>query len=136
MTTSTSSGYLVGAAVLVLDESNRVLLGMRAKEQVWASFGGRLETAESASAGALREVEEETGLRLGSLEHLAFGEGAKPDGTPFVTLYYYARLPDGQVPVVREPQLFTQMAWFALDELPAAMWERERGVFERLQRLL
>lgn len=131
-----SSGYLVGAAVLVIDENNRVLLGLRAKEQVWASFGGRLEPAESASAGALREVEEETGLQLDSLQHLAFGEGVKADGTPFVTLYYFARLPAGQTPVIKEPQLFLKMEWFALDALPAKMWERERSVFEQLHRIL
>lgn len=136
MTTELSSGYLVGAAVLVLDENNRVLLGLRTKDQVWASFGGRLESAESASAGALREVEEETGLRLNDLERLAFGEGVKSDGTPFVTVYYYARLPIGQIPAVQEPELFEQMGWFALDALPANMWERERSVFEQLRRML
>jgi ADP-ribose pyrophosphatase YjhB (NUDIX family) len=136
VTTELSSGYLVGAAVLVIDENNRVLLGLRAKEQVWASFGGRLEPAESASAGALREVTEETGIVLESLERLAFGEGVKADGTPFVTVYYYARLPAGQTPVVREPELFTQMGWFALDSLPSNMWERERSVFEQLRSLV
>jgi ADP-ribose pyrophosphatase YjhB (NUDIX family) len=136
VSTELSSGYLVGAAVLVLDERNHVLLGLRAKEQVWASFGGRLEQAELASAGARREVEEEIGLRLEVLERLAFGEGVKADGTPFVTVYYYARLPAGQTPAVQEPELFEQMGWFALDALPVNMWERERCVFEQLRKTL
>lgn len=132
MTALASPGYLVGVAVLIQDARGRVLLGLRKKEQLWASFGGRLEGAEAAHAGAIREVEEETGLVLTDLTPLTFGEGAKPDGTPYAVLYFSARLPAGQSPVLREPDLFAGIGWFSLDGLPTNMWERERRVFAQL----
>jgi ADP-ribose pyrophosphatase YjhB (NUDIX family) len=131
-----SAGYLVGAAVLIVDDQDRVLLGLRSKERVWASFGGRLEAAELAHVGAIREVYEETGLRLVSLTPLTFGEGTKADGTPFAVLYYTAALPAGQVPFIRELNLFAELGWFALDALPADMWPRERIVFKQLEKLV
>lgn len=126
--------HLIGVVILVVDDQNRVLLGLRAKEQLWASFGGKLDPGELVEAGAIREVFEETGLQLTGLEKLTFGEGVTPSGVPYVTLYFAARLPAGQQPVLLEPKAITQMGWFAVEALPTAMWPLEREVIKALLR--
>lgn len=50
-----------GAAVVLTDPSGRVLLG-RSTQGMWELPGGRIETGESASVAAVRELAEETGL--------------------------------------------------------------------------
>ena len=127
------AGYPVGVAVVVRNAAGEVLLGLRKKEQVWASFGGRLERGETVAEGALRELHEETGLRLDSLVPLCFSEGVKSDGTRFVMLYLSAECPPDQQPVNREPHATQELQWFPLYALPTAMWPRERTVFLQLR---
>jgi len=55
----------LGSAVVLTDDHGRVLLGVRAKEPnrgKWVLPGGKIETFESVSAAAQREMREETGL--------------------------------------------------------------------------
>ncbi|MFD4944180.1 methyltransferase, FxLD system [Streptomyces sp. NPDC058239] len=52
---------ILGAAVVVTDAFGRVLLG-RSTRGMWELPGGRIETGEAASAAAVRELEEESGL--------------------------------------------------------------------------
>lgn len=126
--TISNPGYLVGVAVIVIDEQNRVLLGLRSKENLWASFGGRVEAHESAQDCAIRELEEEVGLELTEVVPHSFGQDITGSGTHYVALYFSAKLPKGAVPVIREPKLTLQMDWFDIASLPANMWEQERAV--------
>jgi 8-oxo-dGTP pyrophosphatase MutT (NUDIX family) len=63
--------------VLLVDERGRILLQERDEHapidpERWGLAGGHLEPGEDPEAGAYREVEEETGVRLppGTLEHV------------------------------------------------------------------
>jgi ADP-ribose pyrophosphatase YjhB (NUDIX family) len=58
---------LPGAAVVVLDTDDRVLLLQRADTGGWGLPGGFMEPGESLEETARREVKEETGLDLGDL---------------------------------------------------------------------
>jgi 8-oxo-dGTP pyrophosphatase MutT (NUDIX family) len=53
---------LPSAAVAVLDEGGRLLLGEHSDRNMWVIPGGLVEPAETPSDGAVREVFEETGL--------------------------------------------------------------------------
>jgi 8-oxo-dGTP diphosphatase len=56
-------GLLVRAAGGIVERDGRVLLVHRPKYDDWSFPKGKLEDGESWEEGALREVEEETGLR-------------------------------------------------------------------------
>jgi 8-oxo-dGTP diphosphatase len=61
---------IVGVGAVVVD-SGRVLLVRRGREPLkgkWSLPGGMLELGESLHAGVVREVEEETGLRVEPVE--------------------------------------------------------------------
>ncbi|MDP2871500.1 MAG: NUDIX hydrolase [Bacillota bacterium] len=58
---------LPGAAVIITDTEDRILLLRRADSGEWGIPGGFIEPGESAEEAARRETREETGLELGEL---------------------------------------------------------------------
>jgi ADP-ribose pyrophosphatase YjhB (NUDIX family) len=54
----------VGAEAAIFDEDGRVLLIRRKDNERWAMPGGAADVGESPSAAVVREVQEETGLRV------------------------------------------------------------------------
>ena len=57
-------------ATLVIIRNNRVLLARDDTLNFWSLPGGRIEPGESDEAAATRELDEETGLQILSLEFL------------------------------------------------------------------
>jgi ADP-ribose pyrophosphatase YjhB (NUDIX family) len=53
-----------GVAAVVFDGSGRVLLGRRTDNGLWGLPSGRVEPAETVEEAVVREVREETGLRV------------------------------------------------------------------------
>lgn len=53
---------LPSAAVAILDDTGRVLMGLHADKQIWVLPGGLIEPRETPADGAVRETFEETGL--------------------------------------------------------------------------
>jgi 8-oxo-dGTP pyrophosphatase MutT (NUDIX family) len=62
--------WLPGVNAVVRDESGLVLLHRRADTGEWSLLSGILEPGEDPAAGVVREVEEETGVRV-AVERLA-----------------------------------------------------------------
>ncbi len=60
--------FLVFASVVIRDKDGRVLLHRRTDFEWWGIPGGVMEGDEDIQTCARREVEEETGLEIGSLE--------------------------------------------------------------------
>jgi 8-oxo-dGTP pyrophosphatase MutT (NUDIX family) len=54
----------VGLGVLVVDPQGRILLEKRSDSGMWGLPGGAVDTGESITMAALREVKEETGLEV------------------------------------------------------------------------
>jgi 8-oxo-dGTP pyrophosphatase MutT (NUDIX family) len=57
-------GLVVVTYAIVRDEQTRVLLVRRIDDGNWELPGGRVEVGETASATAVREVEEESGIAI------------------------------------------------------------------------
>ena len=64
-----------GAAVLIFDLHNRLLLQHRKDNQQWGLIGGTMEIGESLEETARREVFEETGLNLYELNWFGLFSG-------------------------------------------------------------
>jgi len=56
------------AAVLITDEDENILLGMRRDSGKLANPGGKIEEGEEPYCGAIRELQEETGLDAKGIE--------------------------------------------------------------------
>ncbi|MGI9187305.1 MAG: NUDIX hydrolase [Gaiellales bacterium] len=107
------------AAVLVVDEHGRLLLGRRGIEPrlgLWDIPGGFCGPAETPEACAVRELLEETGCSIevtGMLGHLIDTYG--DDGDHTLNVIFTARILSG-TPVAADD--VAELRWFTLDDLP------------------
>jgi len=104
---------LIGVAVIIIKD-NRVLLGKRKNSHgagTWAFPGGHLEFNEFIEACAVREVFEETGLKI---KNLRFGPYTNDiftaDNKHYVTLFVIADYDSG-TPEVKEPHKCEKWEW-------------------------
>ncbi|MFE6307294.1 NUDIX hydrolase [Nocardiopsis sp. NPDC057823] len=115
------------AMTLVINDAREVLLMRRHRfiidRWVWELPGGYVNTAEDTGSAAAREVEEETGWRPESMEHLvtfqpAIGSVDQPQ------IIYLARgaTPTDTVPDINEAQ---EIKWWPLEEAVAMITRGE-----------
>jgi 8-oxo-dGTP pyrophosphatase MutT (NUDIX family) len=72
----------VGAAGLVFDDAGRLLLTRRADNGRWCLPGGAADVGESPSAAVVREVREETGLRVTATHLVGVYDSRRQPGPP------------------------------------------------------
>jgi len=68
---------MVGAAVLIIDPQDRLLLLRRTDNGLWGLPGGAMEPGEHLEETARREAKEETGLVVGQLTLFGVFSGAE-----------------------------------------------------------
>ena len=112
--------WLVGATAVVVHDG-RLLLAQRADDGTWAPVTGIVDPGEEPHAAAVREVEEETCVRV-RVERLA-----QVSATPLVTHVngdqaYYLDHTFACTWVAGEPRVGDDeslaVGWFPLDDLP------------------
>lgn len=124
---------------LDLDEENLKLLLIKRKldphRGMWALPGGFVNMEESLEAAALRELEEETGMKDIFLEQLfTFG---KPDRDPrgrVISVAYYALVKLGMQELKADTDA-ADAAWFALDDLPKLAFDHDTIIDQAITRL-
>ncbi|GAB3206763.1 NUDIX hydrolase [Marinactinospora thermotolerans] len=112
---------LVGVTAVVFDEQRRLLLHRRSDDGTWATPGGILEPGEQPAAGLVREVYEETGLRVlperivsvVTEEPFAYPNG---DRVQFLDIAFRCRPIEGVARPADDESL--EVRWFPLDGLP------------------
>jgi len=113
--------WLPGVSAVVFDDAGRVLLGQRADNHRWALISGIPDPGEQPAAALVREVQEETGVRVAVERLVAVRSGRQvtyPNGDTcqFMDLCFRCRVIDGEARVNDDESL--AVGWFALDELP------------------
>jgi len=120
----------VGVGVMILKD-NKVLLGQRHSdsekasselhgEGTWTMPGGKLDFHEGLKEAAVREVFEETGMKVKDIEIISVSNEIVPD-KHFVTIGFLCNDFEGE-PKVMEPDEITEWQWFDLNNLPSKVF--------------
>eukprot|EP01062_Namystynia_karyoxenos_P053767 TRINITY_DN43742_c0_g1_i1.p2 TRINITY_DN43742_c0_g1~~TRINITY_DN43742_c0_g1_i1.p2 ORF type:complete len:199 (+),score=36.74 TRINITY_DN43742_c0_g1_i1:69-599(+) len=115
----------VGVGAWVRDRAGRILMIRRSATSrldpgAWSRPGGAVEYGESCEEAVVRELQEETGLRI--CNPRLFDCSSCPGATShWVSVGFMAELADGCAPedaVNREPDKHDELGWFPLSALP------------------
>lgn len=99
----------------------------------WAFPGGFLKMDESCEQGALRELQEETGLTGAYIEQFhAFSDPNRDPRERVITVAYYALV---KIQQVQGGDDADRADWFALDEVPPLAFDHDMILREALKRL-
>lgn len=126
---------MVGAAILILDNQNRLLLMKRSDSGCWGPPGGATEPGEVVEDAARRETLEETELRVGAMSLFGFFSGPElyykyPNGDEVfnVTIEYLSRDVSGDIRLNGE---HTEWSWFVPADIPNDLSPPIKPVIEK-----
>lgn len=109
---------------VLLVRGNELLLSQRRDDiaefdGMWHLPSGKLESDESVLRAAVREADEEIGVRIRpeDLRHVHTAHITAPGRDPRLGLFFATHHWDGE-PENREPAKCYRLAWFDLDDLP------------------
>ncbi len=116
----------VGIGALILNHKKEILLGQRLGshgEYMWGPPGGHLEFGESFENGIIREVWEETAIRIVNPQFICVtNDFFVNEQTHYVSVLMMATFPLDQVIKNCEPHKVKEWEWFALNNLPAELF--------------
>lgn len=113
----------VGVGVLIFDEDQKLLLGLRKSSHgngTWCPPGGHVEYGESFEVAAVRETKEETGMVLDVNDLQIAGvtnDFFEESGKHYVTVMLRASKLCNN-PMVKEPEKCDEWRWFEKNALP------------------
>ena len=129
---------MVGAAILVLNEQNRLLMMKRSDNGCWGLPGGATEPGEVVEDAVKRETREEVNLEIGEMSLFGVFSGPElyykyPNGDEVynVTMIYVSRDWRGEIKLNEE---HTEWNWFAADDIPEDSSPPIRPILERFKR--
>lgn len=116
-----------GLGVILVKKDGTILLGKRHPDPdkadsafrssgEWCLPGGKLDWGETFEEGAIREVQEETGIIIADPQVISV-HNCKNEHAHFMTVGLVAEQWRGEAQVM-EPDEITEWGWFALDSLP------------------
>ena len=131
------------AGVLLLNEKRELLLQKRADNGLWGYPWGSMELGDSFEDCARREVQEETGLICGNLEHFMNVSGEEvhyvyPNGDEIYAAeeIFLCRKFSGQI--ICQQEEVEKLCFFRMDELPSKEQINPNNypAIERLRRMM
>lgn len=114
----------VGVACFVWREGKFLMMHRAGSHAggVWSVPGGHLEPGESWEETAVREVLEETGMRIANLRYVAATNDVMESGKHYVSIWMEADWTSGE-PEICEPEKCSGMQWCDFTTLPAPLFE-------------
>jgi ADP-ribose pyrophosphatase YjhB (NUDIX family) len=129
---------LVGAAIFILDEQDRLLLMKRSDNECWGLPGGATDPGEVIEDAAKREALEETNLEIGEMSLFGVFSGPAlyykyPNGDEVynVSIMYMSRDWSGEVRLNDE---HSEWRWFAAGEIPEDVSPPIKPILEEFKR--
>ena len=114
--------YVVGAVVFVRDaeaaDPGRLLMLRQPPGRGWSLPAGLLRKREEAHEGALRELAEETGIRLAAEDLHPAVPNAVVHAKGWVDMVFEATVPASTTELVADGAEVLEVAWHPLDDLP------------------
>ena len=114
----------VGLGTIVV-HGGKVLLGHRISTHgtgMWGFAGGHLEFGESFEECAIRECDEECGLKLRDITFYALTNDVfEATGKHYITIFMRAEVDDPTI-INKEPDKHAEWKWFAWDNLPSPLF--------------
>lgn len=117
----TSKIFLTVDAVILRKKEDYELLLIKRKndpfKDCWALPGGFVDENEDLKAAAIRELEEETQIKLSDLEQIgAFGKPFRDPRGHMVSVAYFGIVPPDTVAKAADDA--KEVAWFSIKRLP------------------
>jgi 8-oxo-dGTP pyrophosphatase MutT (NUDIX family) len=130
---------MVGAAILVVDNENRLLLMKRTDSGCWGLPGGSVEPGEEVEEAAKRETLEETGLQINGMTLFGLFSGEDlhyiyPNGDEVynVTIVYLSHYTRGTVRINQE---HSEWSWFNVADIPIDISPPIKPVIEQYRKM-
>ncbi len=116
----------IGVAVFIINKKGEILLGKRENcfgAGTWGPPGGHVEFGETFEECAIREVNEEIGLRITNLQFFAGSNTIlEEQNNHGFNIFMIAKFPEDQTIENKEPHKCTALAWFSQDALPEPLF--------------
>lgn len=113
---------------ILISKQNSVLLIQRGGEPfkgLWALPGGFIEMDESLEAACHRELEEETGIRVGEIiQFKAYGSVDRDPRGRTISVVFYSFQDEESVPTAGDDAANAQ--WFPIDQLPELAFDHQQ----------
>lgn len=111
----------------IIHQHPKILLGMKKRghgEGKWNGFGGKVEKGETIEQGAIREMKEESGIKISKMNKLGILEFAYQDGSGNMEVHiFYVKEFKGSPAETEE----MKPKWFHIDEIPYnQMWSDDK----------
>jgi 8-oxo-dGTP diphosphatase len=123
----TSNIFVTVDAVVFRKQNNasEILLIKRKNEpfrDTWALPGGFVDEGEDLEDAAIRELEEETSVKINRAEQLkAFGKPGRDPRHHTVSIAFLAFVPENTTAVAADDA--KEIGWFTIDDLPALAFD-------------
>jgi ADP-ribose pyrophosphatase YjhB (NUDIX family) len=110
----------IGVFALILNNKNQILLLKRHSKNYWERPGGKIEYGEDIFSALKREVLEETGVHIKTINRLnnpIYINEEINSKEHWIGLQYFVHYKKG-IAKIMEPKKYKLIKWFNIDNLP------------------